>query len=380
MNGLDALRSLRIGYAPLSEDYSYPGDRRRFCYYAQARGLKYERADPEEDYDVVVVSQGGDLSRWSRYSPDRGRVVFDFVDAYLSEQQMGIRPALRGIAKFAFRQTRHLHVNYRELLKDMCRRADAVVCTTSAQQEIIENLCRNAHVILDVQSRAVRDVKTSYDRGDVFNIVWEGLAGNIITFEPIAEALQRLQKEHQLAFHLITDLERPIGLRDVGHLSTKRLVRRVFEGVENVYLYEWNEELFSKIATSCDLAVVPIPLEKSIYAGKPENKLVLFWRMGLPVITSATPAYATAMRGAGLDMTCKNSTDWYYLLEYYLRNDDLRKFAGIRGKEYAESQYGEEALLRKWDMVMMSLLSSGDGAATETQTNGVAKTGRTQTA
>ena len=53
------------------------------------------------------------------------------------------------------------------------------------------------------------------------------------------------------------------------------------------------------IATGCDLAVIPLPLDRPLERGKPESKLVSFWRMGMPVVTSSTPAYRRVDGGGG---------------------------------------------------------------------------------
>lgn len=341
----------RIGYVPMTEDFSAPGDRRRFVYYARSRGLDFEIADPNREYDVVVLSQAADLSRWIRY--DGGRIVFDFIDSYLAET--GIRTVLRGAAKYAFRQTRYLHLDYRELLRKMSEKSHAIICSTEAQRKDLLEHCRNVHVILDVHTAAVKNVKSDFARGSVFNLVWEGLPGNIVTFEPIADALRRLQERHPIALHLITDIERPAALRNVGRLPTKRLVRRVLSGIDDVYLYEWNEELFSTICTACDLAIIPIPLDKPIFAGKPENKLVLFWRMNVPVVTSATPAFVGAMSAAGLSMTCEQPSDWLQLLERYMADESLRREAARAGYAHATTEYSEERLLERWDDVFESI-------------------------
>ena len=57
-----------------------------------------------------------------------------------------------------------------------------------------------------------------------------------------------------------------------------------------VCVTQWSETV-SVIATACDLAVIPLPLDRPLERNKPETKLISFWRMGLPVVTSATPAY-----------------------------------------------------------------------------------------
>ena len=47
------LNNYYIGYAPHSEDFLHAGDRRRFVWYAKNRGVNFEIAKPENNYDIV---------------------------------------------------------------------------------------------------------------------------------------------------------------------------------------------------------------------------------------------------------------------------------------------------------------------------------------
>jgi hypothetical protein len=58
------------------------------------------------------------------------------------------------------------------------------------------------------------------------------------------------------------------------------------------------------------MAIIPIDLSDNFNAGKPENKLILLWKIGIPVITSATPAYVRAMQAENLDMYCYTEKEW----------------------------------------------------------------------
>ena len=73
-------------------------------------------------------------------------------------------------------------------------------------------------------------------------------------------------------------------------------MRKVFNSVK---LHLWDESTCSDIIRNCDLAVIPIDLSDPFAFGKPENKLLLFWGMGMPVVTSAIPAYVRAMQAVG---------------------------------------------------------------------------------
>jgi glycosyltransferase involved in cell wall biosynthesis len=347
--------SLRIGYVPYTRDFSHPGDRRRFSYYAAKRGLTYEIADPAREYDVVVLSEAADISVWRHFPVSRGRVVYDLIDSYLAIPDSDLRSRLRGPAKFLSRQTRRLELNYRRGIIALCQRADAVTCTTVEQEAMIREYCPNTHVILDFHAGAVRKVKSEYAAGDVFHLVWEGQAGNVSTFSLIRDALSIVAAKHRIALHLVTDLEYPLGLKHVGRLSTKALIRRTVD-IPGVYLYEWNEAMFAHICTACDLAVIPIPMDQAIYAGKPENKMLIFWRMGIPVVASATPAYRRAMAAAGHDLACTTTDDWVKVLSACIEDEALRRAAGTNGRHVAETEYGEEVTLARWDRAMTSVL------------------------
>jgi hypothetical protein len=351
----------RIGYSTLRNDTSGPGDRRRFCHYAARRGIAFEFARPEDRYDVVISNVTGDLSVWSRL-PRSTRFVLDMVDSYLSVPRTDLRGQLRGVLKFAFGHTRRLHLDFRALIEASCRRADAVVCASEEQRQAVLPFCPNVHVILDFQDEVVRSIKSDYARGDVFNLVWEGLAINLVSMRGFASAFRQLASRHPLKLHLLTDLEYAMGSTNIGMKPTTKLVRRLF-GDAPVVVYQWNEEIFSAICTACDLAVIPIPADSPYYVAKPESKLILFWRMGLPVVTSDTPSYARAMKEAGLAWTCRGEADWIATLERLMGDEAARRDAGERGRVYADRAYGEAVLLEKWDRVFESLGGEGPRGA-----------------
>ena len=122
------LRNARIGYVPYGHDLAGPGDRRRFPFYARARGIEFEIADPTKKYDVVILSGRADISVWSRYT--QGKLVYDLIDSYLSIPKKSLKGQLRGLFKYLSRHSRYLQLNYWKAVEGMCARADAVVCTT----------------------------------------------------------------------------------------------------------------------------------------------------------------------------------------------------------------------------------------------------------
>jgi glycosyltransferase involved in cell wall biosynthesis len=77
--------------------------------------------------------------------------------------------------------------------------------------------------------------------------------------------------------------------------------------------------------------------------------------MGMPVVTSSTPAYVRTMAAAGQDLHCASEADWVETLTRLIEDQDERERSGRGGREIAESEYSEERLLEVWDGVFQGL-------------------------
>jgi hypothetical protein len=345
--------TLKVGYAPYRPDFMAPGDQRRFCAYARARRIEFERADPSRSYDVIVVAATADIVTWSSRPPGRELIVFDIVDSYLAEHAVG-KDLLRGLGKYVLGDLSRPVLSYRRAIERMCSRADAVICGTEEQRQSISAFCRNVHVILDEHDDLVKEIKSDYRVGETLNVFWEGLPYNLSEFRDLTGVLRRLAAERPVALHLMTLLKFGRWSGRVHKVDTKELVENLFSPA---YVYEWNEQLLSRVATGCDLALIPLNVANPFARGKPANKLLLLWRMGLPVLASPTPAYCRAMRTAGLDMTCAGRADWFDKLRRYASDEDARRDAGERGRELAGAEYSDERVFERWDRVFESVLA-----------------------
>lgn len=356
------LRGMRVGCVPYREDCTAPGDRRRFCGYARRRTITFEIARPTESYDLVVLSERADLSVWRRYGFGGAKIVYDLIDSYLAIPRTDIRGLLRGAAKFLSRQSRYPQLSYWRAVEEMCLRADAVVCTTDEQRRDILKFCHNVHIILDLQASDLGATKTSYVASDVFSFVWEGLGTNLGTLDLLSPILRRLSRARPIALHVVTDLTYPAYLGRYGRRSSTARAAKVFD---NVTLHRWSPDTLSAVATACDMAVIPIDLDDPFAYGKPENKLLLFWRMGIPAVVSASPAYERAMRACGLRMACRTEEDWYSTLQAYMRSEPLRREAGQRGLQFVHLHHGDDRTLSAWDSVLDSLFAPESNTTNE---------------
>lgn len=343
---------MKIGYAPNSPDLKGPADRRRFPFYAAQRGLEFEIADPVEAYDIVVVTPRADLDLWSRYRPGQSKVIFDMVDSYLDIPRTDPKALLRGPAKFLAGEAKRPFFSYRRAIESMLKRSDATTCATPEQVAAAAPLCPNSHAILDFQSGIVRRVKGDYAASSPIHLVWEGLGENVRWFSEITGALAEVRRHRPLVLHLITALEYREFVQRFWRRQTHRLAERYFDDVR---LYQWSEEMVSVIATACDIALIPLALDRPFARGKPESKLISFWRMGMPTVTSATPAYARTMREAGQDLICSTDLEWIDAMSRLIDDEGARTRSGEAGRAFAEERYSDDRLLEAWDRVLASI-------------------------
>ena len=340
----------KIGYVPLSGDFSQPGDYRRFVGYAKFRGIQIEIAKVDEKYDLVVLSQGADISTWCDYP--NGKVVYDFTDSYLSIPYSDMKGCLRGAAKFASRQHARLRFNYWETIRNMCHRSDAVVCTSEMQRSQILPYCNNTHIVLDMHDSLKAAVKSEYKASAPYKLVWEGLPTNISQLAVIGDVLCYLNERYQVELHLVTDLVGYRWLNKFWAESSTEAAKKIFN---RIIVHKWDKETCASIISQFDVAVIPIDLSDPMVTGKPENKLLLLWRMGMPVVTSATPAYVRTMREAGLSLFCKNSSEWVNEIEKLLLNEGCRRDTGRKGLDYVTKYHSKDKLIEKWDHIFQSV-------------------------
>ena len=339
----------RIAYAPYSATLKAPGDRRRFAAYAKARNISFELAKPGERYDLVIVTELADITYWAGYSD--GTIVYDLIDSYLAVDNTGFHDKFRGAYKFLTGAHRRLEPDYRVSVKAMCRRASAVICSTPEQRTDISHHCANVHVILDAHASVATTRKQAFDSGQVFKIVWEGLPSNLRQLETVRSVMLDLASRRKIELHIVTDPTMPRFLGHLGRIPTIEAARKLFP---TVVCHPWEETSCSAIMAACDLAIIPVNLDDPFTRGKPENKLLLLWKIGMPVVASATPAYERAMVGAGLDHVCRTDDEWLTTLDRMVVSEKARKDAAIKGHAYATANFAEEATFCRWDAAFAS--------------------------
>ncbi len=346
----------KIAWVPWSPDPLWPTNLRRFSAFARVAGIPYEVYDSQKKYDLIIMNQCSDLTHWSRFEKNGQKIIFETVDSYLDLEYRDLRALFRAPAKYLFGHHRYWGLDYEEQIRAMMRQADAVVCSTPEQASKYVAYNPKVFDILDFNTQQVSLQKNNYFLRDTVHIAWEGMGGNAWAFQEIAPVLKRIHRKLPLALHLVTDLsfKSHNGPLSVNHALKPRL-QKIFGDVP-FYLYEWNAAMLAPICTRCDIALLPIPKNPPIYWAKPENRLLMLWNMGLPVLTSPTPAYERCMRDAGSEQTCDTLEEWEKKLMALIGDEDLRRESAFRGKAYASHAVSEETLCAKWTAALEQVL------------------------
>jgi hypothetical protein len=343
----------RIGYVALDRQLHAPGDRRRFPRYARERGLSFDLIEQCGDHELVILTQAADITHWSR-APRRTKIVYELIDAYLHVEPTSAKARLRGLAKYMMGHSERLEWSFHDSIRRMCERADVVVCSSPEQRETILPYNRNVQLILDYHGDEVLSQKRDHVNKPEVHLLWEGRGDNVMTFRPIADVLRRLSQKHDIVLHLVTDLVfKPVN-GPIPPIPTQWYVKRILPGVK-VAVCEWDRTVLAALAGVCDLAVIPMLLDRGFYRNKPENKLLLFWRLGMPTITSATPAYERTMREAGIEMFCQTTSEWEERLESYIANAEARREAAEKALAYVQSKHSDAMRTKAWDALFESL-------------------------
>ena len=116
---MSVVDNLSIGYAPYSSDFSAPGDRRRFVYYANSKAIDFEIAKPENEYDIVFVTHGADITVWSKYDKSKAVIVYELIDSYLATPVLSFYGLFRGVAKYLSGKHKYCQLNQKKSIEQI---------------------------------------------------------------------------------------------------------------------------------------------------------------------------------------------------------------------------------------------------------------------
>jgi hypothetical protein len=350
------MRRLKIGYWPLTPTLNSAGDRRRLVFWANARGHSII-TDQSQTVDVIVASENSDFN--SPYlAQNQAPIIFDLVDAYLSPLNSSDDIA-RGLAK---RITGHMSgavKPYSHHVRDFCINSNAVICSSSEQELIIKRYNTNTHVILDSHDEIpfIDPPSSRNSISDNHRILWEGQPATIGGVKIISPALAKLSKTNSFNLDFVTDEKYFQFLNKYIERSTLSLLKKdLGQLIDLVNIVPWTPKNLVERAKASSIAMIPIDLSVPMQRMKPENRLLIMWRLGLPCLTSPSPAYIRVATQAGVSAVCNTLEEWFENFNKLLGDPSYALNEITAGQNYLRENHNQNVLLKKWDLAFESVV------------------------
>jgi hypothetical protein len=315
-------------------------------------GQRFEIASTSQYYDLVVVTQGADLSQWMRYS--KSPMVFDFNDPYLSEGA-SLTKYLRGTAKFITRDTRYFHFDYKKLLEEMCSNAQGVICSTKTECERIEKMNRSVWAILDSPEEFANLQKTSWSRGPTLNLLWEGLPESIKSFSEIRKVLKKVACGTKIKIFFLTNQHYYKFMRRFIRIDTANECRNWIGDIDFEIL-PWTLENFKKLVDFCDVALVPMYASRLHYA-KPANRILYFMRAGIPVLGGRNESHCDLSLEFDLNLFCDSPGDWEKRILKFATDEAYCEKIARKNQEIALKFFSEKNVYSRWAFALDSVMN-----------------------
>ena len=354
--GTERMKKLKIGYWPLSPTFKSAGDRRRLIFWAQARGHAIV-TDLNQSVDVIVASENTDFN--SRYFVQRKvPIIFDLIDAYLSPLNF-YDDFARGFVKRVSGHISGVIKPFSQHVKDFCENSSAVICSSVEQEEIIRRYNTNIHVILDSHDE-IPFIDARHSKAEAPNerrILWEGQPATIRGVQQISSILAQISKSNNLRFDFVTDEKYFQLLNKYIQKNTWDLLKKDLSQIADlVRIIPWNPDHLVECAQRSAVAMIPIDLSVPMQKLKPENRLLIMWRLGLPCLTSPSPAYARVARKAGVNAVCENPQIWLESFNRILNDPEFAYDEIVGGQNYLRENHNSAILLSKWDAAFESVM------------------------
>ena len=301
-------------------------------------------------FDLVFVGAGGDLAKALELKRKKSTagLIFDYANHYL-EEETHLKAFLRPLFHSAFRGYAPYYRGYKALILELMAVADQVVCSSSYQQSYLKTLDIEAKVITDIFDWEFA-IPDRIEEKVAHQFVWEGKAFNL-------DALFKLEKVvnafPDIPLAVLTD-------QKFGGYGLTQTLGRSVEGeldsiFQNASFVPWTPSALMDELSRSTLGLLPINVVSSIGKAKPENRLVLLWRFGVPALTSPLPSYKELAKRTGVDFVCADDQEWTDRIKTFTQASD-RNLAQARFlKDFADAHYSVALILDKWRGVLAAV-------------------------
>ena len=347
------MRRLRVGYSPMSKDLNSPGDRRRVVFWANERGHELV-TDLSKKVDVIIVSENSNFKKILAIKK-KTPIILDLIDGYLAENNI-FADYLHSLSRKNLSNVLDLPKLFSTELKNFCIESDAVVCSSLEQAELIKNYNSNIHIILDSHEEIpiLKPIKYRNDN----KILWEGLPVTIYNINQISSVLENISLDTNLDLEFLTDKHYfKYGNKFVKKETLTVLKKDLKRFTGQIKILPWTVNNLVDASKTSKLAVIPLNLKLTMNRFKPENKLLIMWRLGLPCLVAPNSSYLRVAKKLDLDNICYDDSDWMKKTKRYLLDPEFAFLEACKGQNYVIEQHSKSIILSKWDSLLESVIS-----------------------
>jgi hypothetical protein len=192
-------------------------------------------------------------------------------------------------------------------------------------------------------------------------LLWEGLP---YTWDEVFPIFSRIcgavPQNSAPSLNLITS-EKYRSLKSFStYKDSKEFIERKKREYGNAMTFlPWSITNLVESARLSECGLLPLSRNKNSWL-KAENRLLIMWKLGLPVLFSNTPAYTRVAQISGAtNGSCENSDDWAEKFSLWRSRPDLAQKEVDLGRAYITKYHSDELFLSKWDSIIYSMLAIG---------------------
>jgi hypothetical protein len=349
------------GVVPNSDNFSHPCDRRRYIPFFHIKDIDYEHAVFEKYYSVLYVSLNADLTLWRKYKdyhkPKKTKIIFDLADNYLSENI--VKSILKSLIFFVTRKNKNFSISFKEAVIRFLEVCDVVTVGSLEQKNDLAYYHPNVYVVRDYFYDDLADLflKKQVEKIPIqneINILWEGfLHGQTKIEKQFKEILFSITDSLKLNinFHVVTDEHKCFLFGKYFCSPTlKVLQKKLSHRNINIYFYPWSPNNLISASKKCDFAIIPT-LNESFFQSKPENKLILLWMLGLPVLTGYTPSYSRVLKDSdNYSCLCQSCDQWADMAKLMLEKE-FRDKCNSNANIYIDTYASKQLIIDTWSKI-----------------------------
>jgi glycosyltransferase involved in cell wall biosynthesis len=275
-------------------------------------------------HDVVVIQKKTSFKRYElalmrHLNPN---IIFDYDDAVMFHELEHGKP-LTGKNVIKFLRT----IKY-------CR---AVVAGNNFLAEFARPNCPDVYVLptpIDTEKYRLKDYSEKNDR---VIIGWIGVSGNL-----------RYLKRLEPVFRNISGRYPDAALKIISNDSI------AMDGV-NIEFKKWRLEDEIEDLRGIDIGIMP--LDDSLWAkGKCGYKILQYMGAGVPVVASPVGINVEFIRHGENGFLATSNEDWMSSLELLIKDPEMRKNFGVKGRQILEERYSLKRYAEKYSSIIRHMI------------------------